>query len=165
MFLNFKIQFQYDLWLKVKNYLRDYYLNCNALNLICTLPNLQFFCSKFIPSTVMFRPQNSFSFWFSKNISLSRFLSERCPLIRAYGAIRFNAKAKVSSEWLAFGSFYFMIPQVHALFSFQTLIWYSMFVLIFIASAARDTKPKNKMTGWVHWAWRRINAYHNYCLG
>ncbi|KAG5060203.1 hypothetical protein JHK87_001232 [Glycine soja] len=42
----------------------------------------------------------------------SWFLSERCPLIRAYGAIRFNAKAKVSSEWLAFGSFYFMIPQV-----------------------------------------------------
>ncbi|KAL5180192.1 Isochorismate synthase 2, chloroplastic [Glycine soja] len=51
-------------------------------------------------------------FDFRKTFHLSRFLSERCPLIRAYGAIRFNAKAKVSSEWLAFGSFYFMIPQV-----------------------------------------------------
>ncbi|KAK7273610.1 hypothetical protein RIF29_14666 [Crotalaria pallida] len=40
------------------------------------------------------------------------FLSKRCPLIRSYGAIRFNAKAKVSSEWQAFGSFYFMIAQV-----------------------------------------------------
>ncbi|XP_045829634.1 isochorismate synthase, chloroplastic-like isoform X1 [Trifolium pratense] len=45
-------------------------------------------------------------------MSIRRFLSERCPLIRAYGAIRFNAKSRVSSEWLAFGSFYFMIPQV-----------------------------------------------------
>ncbi|KAB5531933.1 hypothetical protein DKX38_018603 [Salix brachista] len=41
-----------------------------------------------------------------------RFLSASCPLIRAYGAIRFDARANISSEWEAFGSFYFIIPQV-----------------------------------------------------
>ncbi|KAL6973323.1 isochorismate synthase, partial [Sarracenia purpurea var. burkii] len=35
-----------------------------------------------------------------------------CPLLRAYGAIRFDATAHVSPEWKAFGSFYFMIPQI-----------------------------------------------------
>nr|GEV60628.1 isochorismate synthase [Tanacetum cinerariifolium] len=44
--------------------------------------------------------------------SIKRFLSKKCPLIRAYGAIRFDALANISSEWEAFGSFYFMIPQV-----------------------------------------------------
>nr|XP_043637027.1 isochorismate synthase, chloroplastic-like isoform X2 [Erigeron canadensis] len=44
--------------------------------------------------------------------SIKRFLSKKCPLIRAYGAIRFDALANTSSEWEAFGSFYFMIPQV-----------------------------------------------------
>lgn len=42
----------------------------------------------------------------------SRFLSRESPLIRAYGAIRFDARAEISSEWEAFGSFYFIIPQV-----------------------------------------------------
>ncbi|KAJ1394425.1 Isochorismate synthase [Sesbania bispinosa] len=63
-----------------------------------------------VGSAVFFSQPHPFSYW--DWISIRRFLSERCPLIRAYGAIRFNAKAKVSSEWLAFGSFYFMIPQV-----------------------------------------------------
>ncbi|KAK7390483.1 hypothetical protein VNO78_25789 [Psophocarpus tetragonolobus] len=63
-----------------------------------------------VGSAVFFSQPHPFSHW--DWISIRRFLSERCPLIRAYGAIRFNAKAKVSSEWLAFGSFYFMIPQV-----------------------------------------------------
>ncbi|XP_020220827.1 isochorismate synthase, chloroplastic isoform X2 [Cajanus cajan] len=63
-----------------------------------------------VGSAVFFSQPHAFSYW--DWISIRRFLSERCPLIRAYGAIRFNAKAKVSSEWLAFGSFYFMIPQV-----------------------------------------------------
>ncbi|ESW06005.1 hypothetical protein PHAVU_010G011700 [Phaseolus vulgaris] len=61
-------------------------------------------------SAVFFSQPHPFSYW--DWISIRRFLSERCPLVRAYGAIRFNAEAKVSSEWLAFGSFYFMIPQV-----------------------------------------------------
>ncbi|XP_028797532.1 isochorismate synthase, chloroplastic [Neltuma alba] len=63
-----------------------------------------------VGSAVFFRQPHPFSYddW----LSIKRFLSERCPLIRAYGAIRFNPKAKVSPEWLPFGSFYFMIPQV-----------------------------------------------------
>ncbi|CAJ1949347.1 unnamed protein product [Sphenostylis stenocarpa] len=63
-----------------------------------------------VGSAVFFSQPHPFSYW--DWISIRRFLSERCPLIRAYGAIRFSAEAKVSSEWLAFGSFYFMIPQV-----------------------------------------------------
>ncbi|XP_061345809.1 isochorismate synthase 2, chloroplastic-like isoform X2 [Gastrolobium bilobum] len=63
-----------------------------------------------VGSAVFFCQSHQFSYW--DWISVRRFLSERCPLIRAYGAIRFNAKSKVSSEWRAFGSFYFMIPQV-----------------------------------------------------
>ncbi|KAL2320078.1 hypothetical protein Fmac_029047 [Flemingia macrophylla] len=63
-----------------------------------------------VGSAVFFSRPHPFSYW--DWISIRRFLSERCPLIRAYGAIRFDAKAKVSSEWLAFGSFFFMIPQV-----------------------------------------------------
>ncbi|QCE04367.1 menaquinone-specific isochorismate synthase [Vigna unguiculata] len=63
-----------------------------------------------VGSAVFFSQPHPFSYW--DWISIRRFLSERCPLVRAYGAIRFNAETKVSSEWLAFGSFYFMIPQV-----------------------------------------------------
>lgn len=44
--------------------------------------------------------------------SIRRFLSKKCPLIRAYGAIRFDATANIASEWSAFGSFYFMVPQM-----------------------------------------------------
>ncbi|WMV35362.1 hypothetical protein MTR67_028747, partial [Solanum verrucosum] len=44
--------------------------------------------------------------------AIRRFLSKKCPLIRAYGAIRFDATTTIASEWSAFGSFYFMVPQV-----------------------------------------------------
>ncbi|CAN4100443.1 unnamed protein product [Withania somnifera] len=44
--------------------------------------------------------------------AIRRFLSKKCPLIRAYGAIRFDATTNIASEWCAFGSFYFMVPQV-----------------------------------------------------
>uniref|UniRef100_A0A7N0TZU1 isochorismate synthase n=1 Tax=Kalanchoe fedtschenkoi TaxID=63787 RepID=A0A7N0TZU1_KALFE len=44
--------------------------------------------------------------------SIKRFLSKGSPLIRAYGAIRFDARGDLSSEWKAFGSYYFVIPQV-----------------------------------------------------
>ncbi|XP_073119019.1 isochorismate synthase, chloroplastic-like isoform X1 [Henckelia pumila] len=44
--------------------------------------------------------------------SIKRFLSKKSPLIRAYGAIRFDARSNISYEWKAFGSFYFMVPQV-----------------------------------------------------
>ncbi|XP_021759972.1 isochorismate synthase, chloroplastic-like [Chenopodium quinoa] len=54
-----------------------------------------------------FRPF-SFGDW----SSIKRFLSKSCPLIRAYGAIRFDAKVDISKEWEPFGSFYFMVPQV-----------------------------------------------------
>nr|XP_012575199.1 isochorismate synthase, chloroplastic-like isoform X2 [Cicer arietinum] len=63
-----------------------------------------------VGSAVFFSQPHPFSYW--DWISIRRFLSDKCPSIRAYGAIRFNAKSKVSSEWLAFGCFYFMIPQV-----------------------------------------------------
>lgn len=43
---------------------------------------------------------------------IKRFLSKDCPLIRAYGGIRFDAKTNVSPEWKNFGSFYFIVPQV-----------------------------------------------------
>ncbi|KAJ0971303.1 hypothetical protein J5N97_019262 [Dioscorea zingiberensis] len=43
---------------------------------------------------------------------IRRFLSKDCPLIRAYGAIRFDARTNFSSEWKDFGSFYFTVPQV-----------------------------------------------------
>ncbi|XP_002986213.2 protein PHYLLO, chloroplastic [Selaginella moellendorffii] len=44
--------------------------------------------------------------------SINRFLSEDSPLIRAYGAIRFNPEVEASEEWQAFGTFYFFIPQI-----------------------------------------------------
>ncbi|KAK4795420.1 hypothetical protein SAY86_013414 [Trapa natans] len=63
-----------------------------------------------IGSAVFFRHLRPFSFhdW----SSIRRFLSMDSPLIRAYGAIRFDARSKTSSEWEPFGSFYFVIPQV-----------------------------------------------------
>ncbi|KAK9749057.1 hypothetical protein RND81_02G099600 [Saponaria officinalis] len=63
-----------------------------------------------IGAAVYFRHFRPFSFddW----RSIKRFLSRSCPLIRAYGAIRFDAKADISPEWNPFGSFYFMVPQV-----------------------------------------------------
>ncbi|XP_051123178.1 isochorismate synthase, chloroplastic-like [Andrographis paniculata] len=44
--------------------------------------------------------------------SIKRFLSKTSPLIRAYGAMRFDPKSDVAPEWMEFGSFYFMVPQV-----------------------------------------------------
>ncbi|KAJ8563250.1 hypothetical protein K7X08_031702 [Anisodus acutangulus] len=63
-----------------------------------------------VGSAVFFTHLHPFSFddW----RSITRFLSKKCPLIRAYGAIRFDATANIASEWSAFGSFYFMVPQV-----------------------------------------------------
>ncbi|XP_042017069.1 isochorismate synthase, chloroplastic-like [Salvia splendens] len=44
--------------------------------------------------------------------SIKRFLSKNSPLIRAYGAMRFDARSDIAPEWEGFGSFYFMVPQV-----------------------------------------------------
>ncbi|MQL90764.1 hypothetical protein Taro_023365 [Colocasia esculenta] len=63
-----------------------------------------------VGSAVYFRQFEPFSLEDWKCIK--RFLSKDCPLIRAYGAIRFDATTNVSSEWKDFGSFYFAIPQV-----------------------------------------------------
>ncbi|KAH7315797.1 hypothetical protein KP509_21G066100 [Ceratopteris richardii] len=43
---------------------------------------------------------------------VKRFLSRDCPLIRAYGAIRFDADIEPSEEWKEFGVFLFTIPLV-----------------------------------------------------
>ncbi|XP_073145428.1 isochorismate synthase, chloroplastic-like [Henckelia pumila] len=61
-------------------------------------------------SAVSFRHLNAFSL--SDWHSIRRFLSKTSPLIRAYGGMRFDARANISSEWKDFGSFYFMVPQV-----------------------------------------------------
>ncbi|KAH9775760.1 isochorismate synthase 2 [Citrus sinensis] len=63
-----------------------------------------------VGSAVFFRNLHPFSYndW----RSIKRFISTECPMIRAYGAMRFDARANISSEWEDFGSFYFMIPQV-----------------------------------------------------
>ncbi|KAL2892655.1 Isochorismate synthase chloroplastic [Bienertia sinuspersici] len=63
-----------------------------------------------VGAAVYFRNFQRFSFHDWR--SIKRFLSKNCPLIRAYGAIRFDAKADISEEWEPFGSFYFMVPQV-----------------------------------------------------
>ncbi|KAJ9140422.1 hypothetical protein P3X46_031072 [Hevea brasiliensis] len=63
-----------------------------------------------VGSAVLFRHIHQFSY--SDWKSIKRFLSAKCPLIRAYGAIRFDAMANISSEWESFGSFYFIVPQV-----------------------------------------------------
>ncbi|XP_074567291.1 isochorismate synthase 2, chloroplastic-like isoform X1 [Curcuma longa] len=44
--------------------------------------------------------------------SIRRFLSEDCPFIRAYGAMRFEGRTIIAPEWKGFGSFYFIVPQV-----------------------------------------------------
>ena len=49
-------------------------------------------------------------------LSILRFLSKDSSLIRAYGAIRFNADMEPSEEWKSFGSFFFFIPQVSMYF-------------------------------------------------
>ncbi|KAL8042187.1 hypothetical protein ABFX02_09G034100 [Erythranthe guttata] len=61
-------------------------------------------------SAVSFRHLHPFSSddWHS----IKRFLSKKCPLIRAYGAMRFDARSDIAPEWKGFGSFYFMVPQV-----------------------------------------------------
>ncbi|KAL0294644.1 UNVERIFIED_CONTAM: Isochorismate synthase, chloroplastic [Sesamum radiatum] len=61
-------------------------------------------------SAVFFRHLRPFSLddW----RSIKRFLSKNCPLIRAYGGIRFDARSNIAPEWEGFGSFYFMVPQV-----------------------------------------------------
>ncbi|XP_031404818.1 isochorismate synthase 1, chloroplastic isoform X2 [Punica granatum] len=63
-----------------------------------------------IGSAVFFRHLRPFSFhdW----SSIRRFLSMDSPLIRAYGAIRFDARSNLSPEWEPFGCFYFVVPQV-----------------------------------------------------
>ncbi|CAI9112276.1 OLC1v1012697C1 [Oldenlandia corymbosa var. corymbosa] len=63
-----------------------------------------------VGSAVLFRSLSPFSHddW----LSIRRFLSKNCPLIRAYGGIRFDGRANISPEWRSFGSFYFMVPQV-----------------------------------------------------
>ncbi|MBA0756166.1 hypothetical protein Gogos_021615, partial [Gossypium gossypioides] len=63
-----------------------------------------------VGSAVFFQQLHPFSYHDWR--SIKRFLSSKCPLIRAYGAIRFDATANISPEWKAFGSFYFMVPQV-----------------------------------------------------
>ncbi|KAJ6882090.1 hypothetical protein NC651_028643 [Populus alba x Populus x berolinensis] len=63
-----------------------------------------------VGSAVLFR--NDHPFCYNDWKSIKRFLSANCPLIRAYGAIRFDARADISPEWEPFGSFYFIIPQV-----------------------------------------------------
>ncbi|XP_072977954.1 isochorismate synthase 2, chloroplastic-like [Typha angustifolia] len=63
-----------------------------------------------VGSAVFFRGSDPFALedW----RSIKRFLSRDCPLIRAYGAIRFDARSDVSPEWKDYGSFYFIVPQV-----------------------------------------------------
>ncbi|KAK8300081.1 hypothetical protein V6Z12_D05G363300 [Gossypium hirsutum] len=63
-----------------------------------------------VGSAVFFQQLRPFSYHDWR--SIKRFLSSECPLIRAYGAIRFDATANISPEWKAFASFYFMVPQV-----------------------------------------------------
>ncbi|KAL5544401.1 hypothetical protein UlMin_008185 [Ulmus minor] len=63
-----------------------------------------------VGSAVFFTDLNPFSY--SDWKSIKRFLSPDCPLIRAYGAMRFDARSSISSDWKAFGSFYFVVPQV-----------------------------------------------------
>ncbi|XP_075505043.1 isochorismate synthase, chloroplastic-like [Primulina tabacum] len=61
-------------------------------------------------SAVSFRHLDAFSLndWHS----IKRFLSKSSPLIRAYGGMRFDARANISPEWQDFASFYFMVPQI-----------------------------------------------------
>ncbi|XP_051186940.1 isochorismate synthase 2, chloroplastic isoform X2 [Lolium perenne] len=63
-----------------------------------------------VGSAVFFRGADPFSLrdW----RAIKRFLSRDCPLIRAYGAIRFDATSDSSVEWEDYGAFYFVVPQV-----------------------------------------------------
>ncbi|KAG8049607.1 hypothetical protein GUJ93_ZPchr0009g1582 [Zizania palustris] len=63
-----------------------------------------------VGSAVFFRGTEPFSLrdW----RAIKRFLPRDCPLIRAYGAIRFDTTSEHSVEWEEFGSFYFIVPQV-----------------------------------------------------
>ncbi|KAM0929018.1 hypothetical protein ACQ4PT_001862 [Festuca glaucescens] len=63
-----------------------------------------------VGSAVFFRGTDPFSLrdW----RAIKRFLSRDCPLIRAYGAIRFDATSDASVEWEDYGAFYFVVPQV-----------------------------------------------------
>lgn len=62
-----------------------------------------------------------------------RFLSRQCPLIRAYGAIRFDPRVEISAEWEGFGSFYFMIPQVEQFMLVLLVIeFFSVVVLLLL---------------------------------
>ncbi|KAG6467583.1 hypothetical protein ZIOFF_074613 [Zingiber officinale] len=63
-----------------------------------------------VGSAVFFRGFDSFALhdW----QSIRRFLSEDCPFIRAYGAMRFEGRTIIAPEWKGFGSFYFIVPQV-----------------------------------------------------
>ncbi|KAM0895722.1 hypothetical protein ACQ4PT_023657 [Festuca glaucescens] len=63
-----------------------------------------------VGSAVFFRGTDPFSLrdW----RAIKRFLSRDCPLIRAYGAIRFDATSDASVEWEDYGAFYFVVPQI-----------------------------------------------------
>lgn len=63
-----------------------------------------------VGSAVFFRGTEPFSLadW----RAIKRFLPRDCPLVRAYGAIRFDATSDASVEWEDYGSFYFVVPQV-----------------------------------------------------
>ncbi|KAF3779806.1 Isochorismate synthase [Nymphaea thermarum] len=63
-----------------------------------------------VGSAVYFQQPTPFSLedWWC----IRRFLYKDCPLVRAYGAMRFDPSTNVSFEWQSFGSFYFIIPQV-----------------------------------------------------
>ncbi|KAM7275608.1 hypothetical protein ACFE04_017474 [Oxalis oulophora] len=82
----------------------------NSNNANSSLPHHNLVSVAGIGSAVFFRHFHPFSYNDWK--SIKRFLSTECPLIRAYGAMRFDANANMSVEWEAFGSFYFTIPLV-----------------------------------------------------
>ncbi|TVU09292.1 hypothetical protein EJB05_42755, partial [Eragrostis curvula] len=63
-----------------------------------------------VGSAVFFRGTEPFSLTDWR--AIKRFLPRDCPLIRAYGAIRFDATSDASVEWEDYGSFYFIVPQV-----------------------------------------------------
>ncbi|BFI28545.1 menaquinone-specific isochorismate synthase [Marchantia polymorpha subsp. ruderalis] len=63
-----------------------------------------------VGSAVLFKGNKPFSLKDWK--TMRRFLSISHPIIRAYGAMRFNPETEPSKEWQPFGSFYFFIPQI-----------------------------------------------------
>ncbi|XP_020184407.1 isochorismate synthase 2, chloroplastic [Aegilops tauschii subsp. strangulata] len=63
-----------------------------------------------VGSAVFFRGTDPFSLHDWR--AIKRFLSRDCPMIRAYGAIRFDASSDASVEWEDYGAFYFVVPQV-----------------------------------------------------